>query len=93
MTDDLLAETFARMARGERAALRSLYTEACPKLFGVRLRMLRDRSEAEDALQEMMTRLWTQSHRFDPSRGLAMSWSIVIARTIASTGCGHDPRG
>lgn len=80
MRDDPLAETFARMGRGERAALRDLYHAAGPKLFGVCLRMLRDRGEAEDALQEIMTRLWTQAHRFDPARGAAISWSITIAR-------------
>ncbi|MEI4488972.1 sigma-70 family RNA polymerase sigma factor [Frigidibacter sp. MR17.14] len=80
MDHDPLAETFARMARGDRAALRVLYAEAAPKLFGICIRMLRDRTEAEDALQEIMTRLWTRASRFDPARGSAMTWAVVIAR-------------
>ncbi|MDB6452612.1 sigma-70 family RNA polymerase sigma factor [Falsirhodobacter sp. 20TX0035] len=71
-----------RMAAGERAAFRALYPLASPKLFGVCLRMLRDRAEAEDALQEIFTRIWTRSHRYDPDKAPAMIWMIAVARNL-----------
>ncbi|MCT4370085.1 sigma-70 family RNA polymerase sigma factor [Yangia mangrovi] len=80
MTEEPLADILLRMAQGERTALRNLYSEAGPKLFGVCLRMLRDRAEAEDALQEIMVKLWSKAHQFDPLRGQPMSWVVTVAR-------------
>lgn len=80
MTDELLARALAATAGGDRAAFRALYAAAAPKLFGICLRILRDRAEAEDALQEIFTRVWTRAHRFDPAKAAAMTWMIVIAR-------------
>lgn len=73
----------ARVAAQDRRAFRSLYAAAAPKLFGVLMRMLRDRTEAEDALQDVFTRIWLQAGRFDPGRGRAMSWLVTVARNQA----------
>ena len=80
MTEERLAEALAATARGDRAAFRALYAAAAPKLFGVCLRILRDRAEAEDALQEIFTRVWTRAQRYDAGKAAAMTWMIVIAR-------------
>ncbi|MBY6092380.1 MULTISPECIES: sigma-70 family RNA polymerase sigma factor [Rhodobacterales] len=80
MTEEPLAEILLRMAQGERAALRNLYSEAGPKLFGVCIRMLKDRAEAEDALQEILVKLWSKAHQFDPRRGRSTAWAVTIAR-------------
>lgn len=77
-TRDLLC----RVATGDRSAFRALYADASPKLFGVCLRMLRDRAEAEDALQEAFTRFWTRSHRYDPEKAQAMTWMIAVTRNL-----------
>lgn len=78
--DDPLAQLLGRIGTGERAAFREIYAAASAKLFGVCLRMLRDRAEAEDALQEIFTRIWTRSHRYDPAKARAMTWMIAVAR-------------
>lgn len=48
--------------------------------MGVCLRILGTRSEAEDALQEIFTRVWLRAGRFDPEKGRGMTWLIAIAR-------------
>jgi RNA polymerase sigma-70 factor (ECF subfamily) len=81
--DDPIAALLARVAAGDRAAFRALYSASSPKLFGVLLRMLGDRGEAEDALQDVYTRAWASAARFDPARGRGMTWLIAIARNRA----------
>jgi len=83
MTEDPVADLIGRVASGDRAAFRDLYAAAAAKLFGVTLRILNDRSEAEDALQEVMTRVWLNARRFDAGRARGMTWLIAIARNHA----------
>lgn len=51
--------------------------------MGVLLRMLKERAEAEDALQEVYTRVWLRAGRYDPAKGRGMTWLIAIARNLA----------
>mgnify|MGYP005861538829 CR=1 FL=1 len=81
--DDPIAALLARVAAGDRAAFKALYSASSSKLFGVLLRMLGDRGEAEDALQDVYTRAWASAARFDPARGRGMTWLIAIARNRA----------
>ena len=81
--DDPVAPLLVRVAGGDRYAFRALYSMTSPKLMGVLLRMLGTRAEAEDALQEVYTRVWLRAGRFDPAVGRGMSWLIAIARNLA----------
>lgn len=83
MTDDPLATLLAQVAAQNRAAFRALYNDAAPKLMGVLIRILANRSEAEDALQEVFTRVWLRAAAFDPAKGRAMTWLITMARNHA----------
>jgi RNA polymerase sigma-70 factor, ECF subfamily len=78
-TNDLIA----RIANGDRAAFRSIYASAGPKLFAIALRMLRQREEAEEVLQEAFVRIWERSHQFDPAKGAGSAWLATIARHCA----------
>ena len=78
-----IEEMIARMAMGDRAALSSLYEATSGKLFGIALRVLEDRHEAEDALQEIFVKLWHNADRYR-SNGLSpMTWLITVARNHA----------
>lgn len=57
MADDPVAELIERVAARDRAAFRSLYAQTSAKLMGVLFRILGTRQEAEDALQEVFTRV------------------------------------
>jgi RNA polymerase sigma-70 factor (ECF subfamily) len=81
--EDPVAQLIARCAAADRAAFRTLYRDTSAKLMGVLLRMLKERAEAEDALQEVYTRVWLRAARFDPAKGRGMTWLIAIARNLA----------
>ncbi|WP_333814898.1 sigma-70 family RNA polymerase sigma factor [Tabrizicola sp.] len=81
--DDPVAALIAKCVAQDRAAFRALYRDTSAKLMGVLLRMLRERAEAEDALQEVYTRVWLRAGRYDPAKGRGMTWLIAIARNLA----------
>ena len=79
-----LHEHIAGVARGDPEALRALYRSTSAKLFGVCLRILGDRGEAEDVLQEVYVTVWRKAHLFQPERGLSpMTWLAALARNKA----------
>lgn len=81
--DDPIAELIAGVARASRTDFKSLYSASSAKLFGVLIRILQDRSEAEDAVQEVFTRVWLNARRFDAAKARGMTWLIAIARNHA----------
>ncbi len=83
MTDDPIAEMLRRCAAQDRAAFRALYSASSAKLFGLLIRILGDRAEAEDALQEVFTRVWLRAARYDGTRGSGMAWLVALARNHA----------
>lgn len=78
--DDPVGALILRVARNDRAAFRELHASSSAKLFGIALRMLSHRGEAEDALQEVFVRVWSRAHRFDPARARGMTWLIAVMR-------------
>lgn len=83
MTTPPLEELLTRIAAQDRAAFSAFYSAAAPKLFGVLIRILGSRHEAEDAMQEVFTRIWLRAARFSADKGSAISWAIAIARNHA----------
>jgi len=78
-----LAAALVRAAGGDRAALRQIYQDTSAKLFGVCLRILNDRSEAEDVLQDVYVTVWRKAATFDPGRASPITWMVAIARNRA----------
>lgn len=78
-----LAGLLGRAAGGDGPAFRSLYDATAPKLFGVILRILHERGEAEDVLQEVYTTVWRKAAEFDASRASPITWMATIARNRA----------
>jgi RNA polymerase sigma-70 factor, ECF subfamily len=82
MTDSV-SELLVQIAAQDRAAFRNIYSATSSKLMGVLLRILGSRAEAEDALQEVYTRVWLRAGRYDAAKGAGMSWLIALARNHA----------
>ena len=78
-----LAAALNRVAQGDRPALRVIYDMTSAKLFGVCLRILNDRSEAEDVLQEVYLTVWRKAASFDEARASPITWLVAIARNRA----------
>jgi RNA polymerase sigma-70 factor (ECF subfamily) len=79
----LLASALARVALGDRQAFEAVYRETSGRLFAICLRVLADRAEAEDVLQEVFTTVWHKAGQFDASRASATTWLGMIARNRA----------
>lgn len=75
-----IADLIARCALRDRAAFRDLYSRTSAKLFGVVLRILKDRSEAEEALQEVYVKIWQRADRYVAGGYSPISWLVAVAR-------------
>lgn len=72
-----------RIARRDQAGLAELYDRHCRLLFSLILRILRDRGEAEDVLQEVFVRVWDRADSYNASLGTPAAWLVRISRNRA----------
>ena len=72
-----------RLSKGDRDALEVVYRLTSVKLFGICLRILGDRKEAEDALQDVYITLWRNAARYDAKRASPIAWLATFARNRA----------
>ena len=70
----------AQVALSNRAAFETLYRDTSSRLFGICLRVLNERAEAEEVLQEVYTSVWRKAGQFDATRAGALSWLSMMAR-------------
>jgi RNA polymerase sigma-70 factor, ECF subfamily len=73
-------ELLVRVADRDRAAFDVLYHRYIRSIFGLAMRRLRDRQQAEDAVQEMFAAVWRSAGSYKPERGPAAPWLYAIAR-------------
>ena len=78
-----IEDLIARMALKDRAAFRNVYSRTSAKLFGVVLRVLDDRAEAEDVLQDVYVKVWNNADRYRANGLSPMTWLITIARNTS----------
>ena len=74
------AALLAGIAVGRKEDLARLYDRYSAALLGLALRILKHREPAEDALQEVFTRVWRRAESFDAARGSAAGWLFKICR-------------
>ena len=72
-----------RVAAHDQSALGELYDAHSQRLFGLILRILKDRSEAEEVLQEVFVQVWTRADTYNIGLGSPAGWLIGIARNRA----------
>jgi RNA polymerase sigma-70 factor, ECF subfamily len=78
--DDDVALLKAIATRNE-AALAGLYDRYRAILFGLLIRILNNREEAEDVLQEVFLQVWRKAKDFDENRGRPFTWLVTLARS------------
>lgn len=76
----LLLQLIAGVAQGDKSAFARLYGLTHAKLLGVALRILRDRAQAEDVLQESYLKIWRHAASYDPAIASPMTWMATIVR-------------
>lgn len=77
------ADLIRRISNHDEAALSLLYDRYRTILFGLLSRILNNRSEAEDILQEVFVQVWQKAQNFNAERGKAFTWLVTIARSRA----------
>ena len=78
-----LVRLIEQIAQANDGALKELFDRTSPKLFGICLRILHDRQDAEDALQEVFVSVWRRAASFDRARSSPITWLAAIARNRA----------
>ncbi len=72
-----------RMAGGDREACATFYDRYAPLVYPLIVRIVRDRSDAADVLQDVFWEAWRGAPAYDPARGTPEAWMITRARTRA----------
>jgi RNA polymerase sigma-70 factor (ECF subfamily) len=70
-----------RIGRRDEAALRQLYDRTSPKLFGLAMRVVRQREWAEDVLQESFLTIWRAAGDYRASLSPPLAWLGLIVRS------------
>jgi RNA polymerase sigma factor (sigma-70 family) len=78
-----LDQALESVAAGDRDAFAEVYQRTSVKLLGVCRRILPERQEAEEVLQDIYLTVWRRAGAFDATRGSAMTWLITLARNRA----------
>ncbi|MCK0167308.1 sigma-70 family RNA polymerase sigma factor [Jannaschia sp. S6380] len=79
-TRELIERWLAGAALGDRQAFGRLYDATSAKLFGICLRVLGNRAEAEDALQDIYVKIWRNADRYRANGLSPISWMATVAR-------------
>jgi RNA polymerase sigma-70 factor (ECF subfamily) len=80
---DSVADLLLRVADGDEAAFAELYDTLSARVFGLILRVVVDRSQSEEVLQEVFFEVWQSADAFAPNRGQGRSWILTIAHRRA----------
>jgi RNA polymerase sigma factor (sigma-70 family) len=80
---ELLEAALVRLSTGDKAALEQVYRLSAPRILATSLRLLGDRSEAEDVLHDTFVRLAGSAQQYRRGRGSAIGWLVTIARNLA----------
>lgn len=80
---DHIGDLLVRIAGGDQTAFARLYDTLSARVFGLILRVVVDRSQSEEVLQEVFLELWQSASRFAPNKGQGRSWVLTIAHRRA----------
>jgi RNA polymerase sigma-70 factor (ECF subfamily) len=83
ITENPDSHLLRRIAAGDKAALAAFYDRHAARVLGLLLRILGDRDDAEDVLQETLWQVWQQAARYDPARSNPDNWLTLLARSRA----------
>ncbi|MFN2432226.1 MAG: sigma-70 family RNA polymerase sigma factor [Gemmatimonadota bacterium] len=78
-----LESLVGQLAARDRRAFASFYDRTSAFVFGLLLRILRDRESAEEVAQEVYVQLWRTASTFDRRRSSALAWVAMVTRSRA----------
>ena len=68
------------MGAGDRAAFRDLYGRYSAPLFSLAVRLVNDRSAAEELLQDAFVKIWHHASDYDARKSRPFTWAVTIVR-------------
>jgi len=77
------ASLVARIATGDQDAYAAIVDRHLDRAVRIAERMIGNRDEAEDAVQNAFITLWQRAERFDPARGRFASWFASVVANAA----------
>ncbi|WP_417511014.1 ECF RNA polymerase sigma factor SigK [Microbacterium sp.] len=80
---DLAADLLVRVASGDQRAFAELYDLLSSRVFGLILRVLVNRAQSEEVLQEVFLEIWQSAARFAPNKGQGRTWILTVAHRRA----------
>ncbi|AYV31320.1 ECF RNA polymerase sigma factor SigK [Streptomyces sp. ADI95-16] len=78
-----LEDLMAQVARGDKDAFSALYDALAGTVFGIVVKVVRDRAQSEEVAQEVMIDLWRQASRYRPDQGSVPAWAATLAHRRA----------
>ena len=72
-----------QVARGDQAAYEAVYDRLAGPVYGLIRKVVRDPAQSEEVAQEVMLEIWRSACRFEPAKGSAMTWAMMIAHRRA----------
>ena len=78
-----LSALIGSVASGDSRALQAVYEKTSAKILGVIFKVLPQRHEAEEVLQDVYVTVWSKAAHFDAARGSPITWLATIARNKA----------
>lgn len=80
--EDAAVRLLFLVGKQDRTALQTLYDWWSPALLGIALRILHDREEAEEAMQDTFVKLWHRAVDYDAEKSEPFVWCFTIIRSI-----------
>ena len=77
------AELLSLIAGGEVRAVGELYDRYSPTLFPIALRIVRDRSEAEDVIHDAFVAVNERAGQYASDRGSVIAWLVTLVRNLS----------
>jgi RNA polymerase sigma-70 factor (ECF subfamily) len=76
-------QLMAAVIGGDERALEALYDRYASQVRGFTMRILGERSAAEEIVQETFWRIWSRGKSFDMAQGSFKNWMFTIAHRLA----------
>ena len=77
------SDLLAHVAKGDSEAFAQLYEQTSSLLFTLAARILGNREEAAELLQDVYIEVWRKAGVFDSKRGSPMAWLVTLTRSRA----------
>lgn len=90
--EDMLVQLLLESGQGRRQSFHTLYQQTSEKLFATAVYLLKDKSLAEEALQESFVHIWYKASEYQSQKGHPFAWLVTIVRNQCFDLLRHENR-